>query len=95
MKLYFADRAGRFCDSEAVAMRPLTVSPQAVPHTLTFDLPRRAPSIRFDPTEAAGLFELDRLTIRRQSKIARAARISATLISQMARSPRRFANLVA
>jgi hypothetical protein len=95
MKLYFADQAGRFCDSEAVAMRPLTVSPQSVSHTLTFDLPRHTPSIRFDPTEVAGLFELDRLTVRRRSKIARAARISATLISQMARSPRRFANLVA
>jgi len=95
MKLYFADHAGQFCESEVIAMRSLTISPQAVPHTLTFDLPRPAASIRFDPAEVAGLFELGGLTLKRQPKIIRAARISATLVSQMARSPRQFANLVA
>jgi hypothetical protein len=95
MKLYFADQAGQFFESDAIAMRSLSVTPQAVPYTLTFDLPRKTSSIRFDPTEGAGRFELGRLTIRRQPKIIRAARISVKLVSQMARSPRQFANLAA
>ncbi|MGD0463543.1 MAG: hypothetical protein ABSB74_13745 [Tepidisphaeraceae bacterium] len=95
MKLYIADQAGQFCESEFIAMHSLTFSPEAVPHTLTFDLPRHAPLIRFDPAEFAGRFELGRLTIKRQPKIIRAARISAALASLMVRSPRRFVNLVA
>jgi hypothetical protein len=95
MKLYFADQAGQFRESEVIAMHSLTFSGHPVRHALTFDLPRHAPSIRFDPVEVVGRFELERLTIRRLPIIVRAARISAALVSQMTRSPRRFANMVA
>jgi hypothetical protein len=95
MKVYFADEAGHFSENDFVAMPSLTISPRAVSHTLAFDLPRITPSIRFDPAEIAGLFELSRLNIKRQQKIVRAARISAVLVSQMVRSPRQFAYLVA
>jgi hypothetical protein len=95
IKLYLADDTGKFGDDDYIPLRPLASGPDAVPHVMTFDLVRPTPSIRFDPAESSGRFELSRLRIRRQSKIIRSARVALALGSLMARSPRRFLNLVA
>jgi hypothetical protein len=95
MKLHLADHADQFSESDFIAMSPLCAGPRAIAHTLVFDLMRRTQLIRFDPAGAPGLFELDRLTLKRRPAIVRAARIATALVSQMARSPRQFAGLVA